>query len=66
MSNKSKQGWHQAEHAPKERWLPHRDWRVYVAVVLMLIAMVVYLATMDEALAPIAPADQPVPADSAQ
>jgi hypothetical protein len=42
MGNKSKQ--HSDEpREEKDRWLPHRDWRVYVGVALMLIAMSVYL-----------------------
>jgi hypothetical protein len=60
MSNKSKQlGEHRGSN---DRWLPHKDWRVYVGVALMLIAMFVYLATMDESLPPGGPAQQPVPA----
>ncbi|HVX10599.1 MAG TPA: hypothetical protein VHC22_05425 [Pirellulales bacterium] len=63
MSNKSKQGGHKAEQASEERWRPHQDWRVFVAVVLMLVAMVVYLMTMDESLLPTSPTEQPVPAE---
>lgn len=61
MGNKSKQQSNQPREE-KHRWLPHRDWRVYVGVVLMLIAMFVYLATLDEAVRPDATVDQPVPA----
>lgn len=61
MSNKSKQhGDHRRQE--KERWLPHRDWRVYLGVALMLLAMFVYLATMDESLQPGGGVVQPVPA----
>ena len=30
----------------------HRDWRVWLGVLLMLIAMAVYVLTMDEAIVP--------------
>ncbi len=30
----------------------HRDWRVWLGVILMLIAMAVYVLTMDEAIVP--------------
>jgi len=63
MSNKSKR--HGDHHGPNsDRWLPHKDWRIYVGVALMLVAMFVYLATMDESLPPGGPAQQPVPASS--
>lgn len=63
MNNKSQR---QGEHggANKDRWRPHRDWRVYLGVALMLMAMFAYLATMDESLPPGEPAAQPVPASS--
>lgn len=61
MGNKSKQHSDQPRQE-KERWLPHRDWRIYVGVVLMLIAMFVYLATLDDAVAPGGSADHPIPA----
>jgi len=61
MSNMSKQ--HVHDHGQsKERWRPHKDWRVYAGVALMLLAMFAYLATMDEALPPSGPETQPVPA----
>lgn len=40
----------------------HRDWRVWAAVALMLLAMVVYVLTMDEAVEPGKGVQQPVPA----
>ena len=48
-------------------WKPHRDWRVW-AVVLMLVAMAVYVLTLDESIwpggaGPAAPA-APAPADA--
>jgi hypothetical protein len=39
-------------HPPAGRKL-HQDWRFIVAVVLMLIAMVVYVLTLDEAVVPV-------------
>jgi hypothetical protein len=30
----------------------HRDWRIWVAVILMLVCMAIYLLTMDEAIVP--------------
>ncbi len=55
------------EHPPQKSaagWKPHRDWRVWI-VALMLLAMVIYIFTMDEALNPAAPgAGTPVPADA--
>lgn len=41
---------HQHEHH-RPGWKPHRDWRVWV-VALMLLAMVIYVLTMDESLWP--------------
>lgn len=63
MSKKSKQ--HGDRRRPdKDRWLPHRDWRVHLGVALMLLAIVIYLATMDESLQPGGRVVQPVPAAS--
>ena len=42
---------HGHQKHPSAGWKPHRDWRVW-AVALMLLAMVVYVLTMDESLAP--------------
>ena len=39
----------------------HRDWKVWVAVVLMLLAMWIYLRTNDLSLRPNAPPQLPVP-----
>lgn len=53
---------HQQQHA-KRRHPPHKDWRLWTAVVLMLAAMFAYVISDDEALAPNAePEDQTVPA----
>jgi len=48
---------HLADDHPqrKDRKL-HRDWRIWLAVVLMLGAMAIYLLTMDEAIVPGRPA----------
>ena len=61
MGNKSKQNSGQ-QREDQDRWLPHRDWRVYVGVAVMLIAMFVYLATLDDAVMPDGNANPPVPA----
>ena len=44
---------HQHAHAkgPALRGL-HRDWRFWVAVALMLVAMLIYVLSMDESLRP--------------
>jgi hypothetical protein len=57
---------HQHAHH-KPGWKPHRDWRVW-AVALMLLAMVVYVLTLDESIwpggnGPAVPA-APAPADA--
>ena len=60
---------HQHEHrhqhgdsAAKSRGL-HRDWRLWAAVILALVAMGVYVLTVDESLLPWG-GGQPVPADA--
>ena len=40
----------------------HRDWRLWTAVVLMLGAMAIYVATMDEALVPGGGVEAEIPA----
>jgi hypothetical protein len=69
MSNETQYKHHDlqdAHHQPRANrpwWRqPHKDWRVYVAVTLMLLAMFAYLATLDEALAHGNQDEQPVPA----
>jgi hypothetical protein len=52
---------HDAHHPPRKPSF-HRDWRFWVAVLLMLGAMAAYVATMDEAIRPGGKAGQPVPA----
>jgi hypothetical protein len=45
---------HHHTETPKKKL--HQDWRFIVAVVLMLISMIVYVMTLDEA---VVPAEQP-------
>jgi hypothetical protein len=45
-------------------WQVHKDWRMWVVVVLMLVGILTYVMTMDEAMRP-AGVGQPMPADSA-
>jgi hypothetical protein len=37
-------------HAHASVWRPHHDWRLWVAVALMLAGMVAYVCSMDESL----------------
>ncbi len=46
---------HKSEHVhhpPVQKTPPHKDWRLWAIVGLMLIAMLGYIFTMDEALEP--------------
>jgi len=43
---------HQHHHHPKKKPV-HKDWRVWVVVGLMLLAMAVYILTLDEAVRPV-------------
>ncbi len=47
----SHSGSHGDRHHQAPKWKPHTDWRVW-GVALMLIAMVVYVLTMDESIQP--------------
>ncbi len=49
-SEGSKQRDHTTVHHHK--WQPHKDWRVWLAVLLMLALMGVYLTTMDLSVRP--------------
>ncbi|QDU29522.1 hypothetical protein ETAA8_46350 [Anatilimnocola aggregata] len=53
---------HEHKH-PKSGWKPHRDWRVWM-VAAMLVAMAIYVLTLEESLIPFGggPAEPPVPA----
>jgi hypothetical protein len=46
---------------------PHKDWRLWAGVVLMLIAIVAYILSLDEEIVPGEPGiEQPVPAMPAE
>ena len=51
MSAKNHGHSHGDKHHQNPKWKPHTDWRVWT-VVLMLIAMAVYVLTLDESLQP--------------
>ncbi len=71
MSNHQK-GWHHRDHHanPPERenraaWRrAHKDWRLWVIVGLMLLGILTYVMTMDEAVQPGGKVQEPVPAAS--
>jgi hypothetical protein len=50
------------DYARSSYWQVHKDWRMWVVVVLMLVGIFTYVMTMDEAVRPGAPVGQPVPA----
>lgn len=54
---------HHGNQPPRKRPIHHNRW-FWVAVVLMLGAMVIYVATMDEAIGP-GGKGEPVPAEAA-
>jgi hypothetical protein len=43
---------HEQHHHSQRRRAPHKDWRVWTAVALMLGAMLAYVMSMDESLVP--------------
>jgi hypothetical protein len=53
---------HHHEHQAPRKGI-HRDWRFWAAIV-MLVAMGIYVATMDEAIGPGGEVNQEVPADA--
>jgi hypothetical protein len=53
---------HQDQPDPANRRHLHKDWRIWVGVLLMLIAIGTYLITMDESLPPEGAVKAPVPA----
>jgi len=55
---------HKHDHAPQGKRPIHHDWRFWVAVLLMLGAMGLYVATMDESRLPGGQVEQAVPADA--
>jgi hypothetical protein len=40
---------HSTHRAPKKK-KPHQDWRIIVAAIFMMIAMIMYVLTMDESI----------------
>lgn len=53
---------HHPEHAHNSRSAPHKDWRLWVAVGLMLAAMLGYILSMDEEIQPDGAVQPQVPA----
>jgi len=53
---------HSDSHSQTERWKPHKDWRVILAAVVMLIAMIIYVLSLDERLFPGDPGSRQPPA----
>ena len=53
---------HNASPPGASRKPPHKDWRLWLAVLLMLAAMMTYVMTMDEAIPPGGAVGQPIPA----
>lgn len=51
---------HEHQHPSRQGF--HRDWRMWVAVILMLCGMLVYVFSEDEALQPAGPPGEQVPA----
>ena len=52
---------HDTHHTPK--WAPHKDWRLWTVVGLMLAAIAAYVLTMDESIIPGSNTEEPeVPA----
>jgi ABC-type nickel/cobalt efflux system permease component RcnA len=56
---------HGHDHRPPARRGLHKDWRAWLVVGLMLIAMAVYVLTMDESIVPGEPPGQRMPAADA-
>jgi hypothetical protein len=55
---------HHDHHGGRRRGI-HRDWRAWLVVGLMLAAMAMYLASMDESIRPGGATGQPMPAAEA-
>jgi hypothetical protein len=60
MTHHHPQSGHEHQHSAKQGI--HRDWRLWVGVILMLAAMLVYVFSEDEALVPGEPLGEQVPA----
>jgi hypothetical protein len=54
MTHREDHPHHSHGHQPTPPWWKrsHKDWRVWVVVILMLAAMVIYILTLDESLWP--------------
>jgi len=61
MSREREHGKSGQHNHPAKRGI-HRDWRLWAVVIVMLAAMGIYLATMDEAVAPGVKSGPEVPA----
>jgi hypothetical protein len=69
MSDHEKRGHHRDHHAnpPEDEYRSywrgaHKDWRLWIVVGLMLLAMATYVMTMDEAVQPGKKVQETVPA----
>ena len=64
MSHNHDHPHHEHSREPKGPWWKHvhRDWRVWVGVVLMIVAMAVYVMSLDESLRPGGTVQPKVPA----
>jgi hypothetical protein len=51
MKHHPEQG-HSHSYNGRKQWAIHKDWRVWTAVILMLLAMAVYVISMDESIQP--------------
>lgn len=58
-------GHEQHHHEPKRGRALHKDWRAWIVVLLMLAAMAIYVASLDESIQPGGNVGPPVPADAA-
>lgn len=55
----------QGDHPRRQDRQLHRDWRIWLGVILMLAAMAIYVLTMDEAIVPGVPAGGSPPTTNA-
>lgn len=60
MTHHHSQSEHEHQRPPKKGF--HQDWRLWVAVLLMLAGMLVYLTSDDESIQPAPPPSEQVPA----
>jgi hypothetical protein len=51
-------------HSPTPRSL-HKDWRLWIAVALMLVAILTYVFTLDDSVIPVVTTDKPLPTPTA-